>query len=151
MTTKVYNGQFTLTRRYNASPAKVFKGFSDPATKRRWFAEGKGFTVHAFEMDFRVGGRDYAQFSFTEGPNIFNEGFYLDIRQDELISHAYAMGTPDGRFSASLLSITFERDGDGTLLSVTEQGAYFDDPDGAKNREQGTRDLLGALAKELGA
>ena len=150
MTTKVYNGHFTLTRRFNASPAKVFKGFSDPLIKRRWFAEGKDFTVRKFEMDFRTGGRDYALFSFKDGPDIFNEGYYLDIRPDELIVHTYAMGTPHGRFSASLLSITFEADGASTLLTVTEQGAYFDDENAVKNREDGTRELLKALAVELG-
>lgn len=150
MSTKVFHGQFTLTRRFNASPAKVFKAFSDPAKKRRWFAEGKDFTVHEFEMDFRTGGRDYALFAFKDGPNIFNEGFYLDVRPDELIVHSYAMGTPQGRFSASLLSIAFEADGAGTLLTVTEQGAYFDGETAVKNREEGTRELLEALAKELG-
>lgn len=150
MTTKVFHGQFTLTRTYKAAPAKVFKAFSDPAKKRRWFAEGDGFTVLAFEMDFRTGGRDYARFAFGEGPEIYNEGFYLDIRENEFISHSYAMGTPAGCFSASLLSMTFEQDGEGTKLIVTEQGAYFDDENAVKNREAGTRTLLEALAAEIG-
>lgn len=150
MPTKVFHGQFTLTRRYNAAPAKVFKAFADPAKKRRWFAEGDGFTVLKFEMDFRTGGRDYALFAFGEGPEIYNEGFYLDIRENEFISHSYAMGTSAGCFSASLLSMTFEKDGDGTNLIVTEQGAYFDDESSVRNREEGTRELLEALARELG-
>lgn len=149
MATKVFHGQFTLTRRYKAAPAKVFKAFSDPAKKRRWFAEGDGFTVLKFEMDFRTGGRDYALFAFDQGPEIYNEGYYLDIRENEFISHSYAMGTSAGCFSASLLSMSFEADGAGAKLTVTEQGAYFDAESSIQNREEGTRALLEALAREI--
>jgi uncharacterized protein YndB with AHSA1/START domain len=40
-------------------------------------------------------------------------------------------------------------DTDGTLLRLTEQGAYLDREDAPQDRERGTRELLEALAHEL--
>lgn len=47
---------FVIERIYDASPARVFAAWSNPAAKVRWFAchterEAK------YELDFRVGGR----------------------------------------------------------------------------------------------
>jgi uncharacterized protein YndB with AHSA1/START domain len=36
-------------------------------------------------------------------------------------------------------------DGDGTLLTLTEQGAYFTEEDQAAGRKEGTEGLLDAL------
>jgi uncharacterized protein YndB with AHSA1/START domain len=144
------HARFTIERRFRASPAKVFAAFRDPAAKRRWFAEGEGFATHQFDMDFRVGGRDFARFSFGDMPEMFNETFYLDIVEDRRLVFAYAMGTAAGRFSASLATITLEADGDGTQMRFTEQATFFEGADGIAMREAGTRELLEALARELG-
>ena len=52
----VTHATFVLERVYDAAPARVFKAFADPAAKRRWFAEGEGWQIDAFDADFRVGG-----------------------------------------------------------------------------------------------
>jgi hypothetical protein len=51
--------------------------------------------------------------------------------------------------SVSLSTIEFLPTAGGTLLTYTEQGAYFDDPSGPEGREEGTRGLLEKLATEL--
>ena len=42
----VTHSTFSIERVYkNASPQRVFTAFATPATKRRWFAEGEGWSL----------------------------------------------------------------------------------------------------------
>ncbi|WP_164013697.1 SRPBCC family protein [Pyxidicoccus trucidator] len=146
----VIHSTFTIDRVYkNASPQRVFAAFSTPATKRRWMVEGEGWEVLSFDMDFRVGGLEQSRFRFKGGPEIRNDTVYQDIVPNQRIVIAYTMGMGDNRFSASLATMEFVPAEGGTRLVFTEQGAYFDNADAPKNREEGTRQLLEALAEEL--
>ncbi|WP_439470184.1 SRPBCC domain-containing protein [Brevundimonas sp.] len=157
-TPTVAHGTFTVERRYDASPERVFRAYSDPAAFRRWFAEGDQWTVHHWDLDFRVGGRFSGTFRFggPENDTWFNDTEYLDIVDNRRIIISYVMGRLIGgekeRASASLATTELVADGSGTRLIHTEQGAFFGE-DGAAHipmREQGCAEMLGALARELG-
>lgn len=45
MSTPVAHRSFTIERTYPTTVQRVFRGFSDPARKRRWFAEAEGCVV----------------------------------------------------------------------------------------------------------
>jgi uncharacterized protein YndB with AHSA1/START domain len=145
----VTHATFTIERAYDATPARVFKAFADPAAKRRWFAEGEGWTVEQFDVDFRVGGHERSRFRFKGGPLIANDTKYEDIVPNERIIIAYTMTIGDNRISASLATMEFKPAGSGTRLVFTEQGAFLDGHDNVTQREKGTRELLEALALEL--
>ena len=133
-------------------PARVFFAFADKATKRRWLIEGEGWEVYEFTADFRVGGSDMSRFSYRGGPEIRNDTQYQDIIADRRIVFSYRMTLGDKPLSASLVTAQFSATaGGGTLMTYTEQGAYFDSADSAKGREGGTRGLLEKLAEELSA
>ena len=51
--------------------------------------------------------------------------------------------------SMSLASFEFKPDGDGTLLVLTEQGAFLGGFDDIEGRKRGTADLLDALGAEI--
>ncbi|MDB5367413.1 MAG: polyketide cyclase [Rhodospirillales bacterium] len=53
------------------------------------------------------------------------------------------------RISVSLATIEFKGDRAGTRLIFTEQGAFLDDFDKTEYREEGSRAILEALAKEF--
>jgi uncharacterized protein YndB with AHSA1/START domain len=148
--TAVTHASFTIERSYTASPARVFAAFADPAQKRRWLAEGEGWEVEQFDVDFRVGGFERSRFRFQGGPPITNDTVYQIIQPDERIILAYAMTIDGAPLSGSLLTIEFEPEGSGTRLVFTEQGAYLDGKDGPVHREEGSRELLEKLAAELG-
>ena len=140
---------FRLERFYAAPPERVFHAFADTASKRRWMVEGEGFTVFDHQMDFRVDGRETSRFAFGNGPEILNEAVYQDIVPNERIVCCYRMAMAGEPMSASLNTIELQPEGSGTLLILTEQGTYLDGRDDGTNREEGTRGLLEALAKEV--
>ena len=129
-------GSFTIERFYPAKPQKVFRAHSDAAIKRRWFAEGEGWDIETYELDFRVGGTESSSFRFRGGDLITFDGTYLDIVPDARVILAYGM-------------TEFKPEGSGTRLVFTEQGAYLDGQDQIPQREEGTRELFEALAREL--
>jgi len=151
----VNHSTFVIERVYSAGPQQVFRAFSDPGRKRRWFAEGEGFDVDSFEMDFRVGGFERARFRFKEGSPVHpgtpcaNDTVFLDIIPNERIVLAYTMNVGGNRISSSQSTFELLPEGTGTKLVFTEQAAFFANADGPQIREQGWRALLDQLAKEL--
>lgn len=146
--------EFHIERVLNASRERVWAAWADPALKRRWFvdSDSPAWSERAYSVDFRVGGRESGSFELTEGPGQGvheNATHYLDIVDGRRIAFAYTMAM-DGRIhSASLSTVTFEDQGDGTRMVYTEQGAFFEDSDGPAMRRDGWEHLMNALEKTL--
>lgn len=150
-TATVIHSTITIERTYAAAPERVFAAWADPKTKRRWFADSEGSQASAFEMDFRVGGREHARFRAENGADIVNDGVYHDIVPGQRIVVGYSMAMGDRRFSVSLGTVELQPSGGGTRLVYTEQAAFFEGGDGPAMREQGWRALLGRLDAALAA
>ncbi len=45
------HGHFTIERLYDAMPARVFRAWSDPAIKAKWFIGPEGWSQVARELD----------------------------------------------------------------------------------------------------
>jgi uncharacterized protein YndB with AHSA1/START domain len=142
----VTHSTFVIERSYPTTPERVFAAFADPAKKRRWFAEGEGFAVKEFEMDFRVGGKEHSRFHIGAGAN---DTVYQDIVPNSRVVIAYTMTVGDKRISASLATFEIVPLEKGTNLIFTEQAAFFEGADGPEIRKEGWRLLLEQLAKEL--
>lgn len=145
----VSHGSFTIERTYPVSPERVFAAFSDPAKKRRWFADEEEAEIEDFKMDFRVGGFERKSFRAKNGWVFTNDTVYRDIVLNNRIVFAYNMSMSEKCFSSSLATVEFVADGKGTTLVFTEQGAFFEGADGPKMREEGWNLLLNNLAKGL--
>ncbi len=147
---RAYHATFTTERNYPVAPAKVFAAFSNPVTKRRWFAEGEGWEVFQYDLDFRVGGTETSRFAFQGGPEVRNDTQFQDIVPNQRIVLAYRMTMGSKVLSICLSTIELTPSGSGTTLTYTEQGAYFEGAaDLAKGHEEGGRQLLERLAAAI--
>jgi uncharacterized protein YndB with AHSA1/START domain len=146
---RVVHDTIVTERTYDRSPARVFAAWRDPAIKREWFAEGEGWRVEEYTLDFRVGGREHGRFRRNGGPETRNETIYLDIVPDRRIVMAYTMAIDGANISASLGTVEFEATRAGTRLIYTEQVAFFDGADGSSLRKHGWQALLESLAATL--
>ena len=144
----VIHSTFVIERSYPATPERVFAAFSDPAKKRHWFAEGEGFQVEEFTMDFRAGGSERARFRLPDGRPCRNDTLYQDILPNRHIVFAYTMTLDDKRISSSQATVEFLPVAEGTNLIFTEQVAFFEGADGPQLREEGWGRLLDQLSKE---
>ena len=142
-----------LDRQLAAPPDLVFSVWSDPAAKRRWFVEsdGREWETLSYDMDFRVGGREHAEFRRNGRQTLRNDTEFLDIVDNHRIIFAYTMTIDGSRISASLSTALFEPSGDGTLLTYTEQAAYLDDLDKMESRRHGWSFLIDQIADQVSA
>src|SRR5690242_5671623 len=93
----VTHSTFVIEQEYPASPERTFAAFSDPAKKRRWFAEGDELQIEEFNMDFRVGGLELARFHSKQGLVFTNHTTYQDILANQRIVFAYTMSMGEQR------------------------------------------------------
>ena len=146
---------FQLAREYPVPPATVFRHFSEEALKRKWFGGDEGWTEIGHEMDFRGGGAEWDEGRFEGGDGVaFTSRFdavYHDIVEDQRLVYSYDMHVNGVHLSVSVASIELTPTAGGTLLTLTEQGVYFDGHEDPALREQGTKDLLEALGRALAA
>jgi uncharacterized protein YndB with AHSA1/START domain len=145
----VTHATFVIERDYPASSARVFHALADPKAKARWFVGPDDLNDGRFEMDFRVGGREFNSGGPKGGPVYTYNALYQDIIENERIVYTYDMHLDDQRISVSLTTIEIKPRSGGTRLVLTEQGAYLDGFDDPKMREHGTAELLDALGAEL--
>ena len=139
---------FVIERTYDASPARVFAAWADPAAKGRWFGGGDD-EAGDYELDFRVGGREFSRGGAPDGEVYAYEARYQDIVPDERIVYTYDMQRDERRISVSLATVELKEEGAATRLIYTEQGAFLDGEDKPEYREEGTGTLLDALGTEL--
>lgn len=138
-----------IERNFAVPPERVFAAFSDPMKKRKWFAEGEGFKIDSYELDFRVGGREITRMHFADFPACTNDTYFLVVIPGYRIVFAYTMTMNGQAFSSSHATVEITARSSGTNMLFTEQAAFFEKSDGPKLREEGWRKLFDELAHTL--
>ncbi|MEV0776556.1 SRPBCC family protein [Streptomyces sp. NPDC050433] len=141
----VTHATFTIERLYAAPPARVFAAWSDPKAKGSWFADAE----HPYELDFRVGGREVTRGTAPDGTAMTFASVYHDIVPDGRLVYGSTLHGGKTLATASLTTVEFEPDGEGTRLILTEQGSFLDGHEKPEWREHGTGEWLGALGAYL--
>lgn len=145
----VVHATFAIERAYPVPRANVFAAWAEPAAKQRWFACHDDWKPGAYELDFRVGGREHLRTGPVGGTSHVFNAVYHDIVPGERIVYSYTMHLDERRISVSLATVEFRAARSGTLLVFTEQGAFLDGYDDVAGREEGTRIGLENLDAEL--
>jgi uncharacterized protein YndB with AHSA1/START domain len=125
---------FSVERRYDASPARVFAAWSDPKARLQWEAVGENFTTTYTQNDFRVGGRDVSRFDFGKSDEYVADAVY-----------AYTMSHNGKRISSSLTTVSMTPADGGTHVVLTEQITILDGGDKVEYRQSGISSQLDQL------
>jgi uncharacterized protein YndB with AHSA1/START domain len=150
----VIHSSFTLERTFGCTPAKVFEALAEPEKKRRWFSDSPNHEVVEFVMDFREGGAEKMKYRFNEGTRfpgviLVNAGRYEDIVEGRRVVHSSTMTIAGRKISVSLVTYDLLPEGEGTLLRLTFQGAFFEGADGPEIRKAGWEFLMERLGEEV--
>ncbi|MBI3705061.1 MAG: SRPBCC domain-containing protein [Rhizobiales bacterium] len=120
----------TIKRRFNAAPEKVFAAWTDPEKIKRWMSPGEAKMLSA-ENDARAGGRFRWVMQAPDGEKHDVSGVYREVIPNEKLVFTWAwISTPERE---SLVTLTFKRDGDGTLFTMVHE-QFFDET--ARDRHQ---------------
>jgi uncharacterized protein YndB with AHSA1/START domain len=147
--TAAQHDRFTIERRLAAPAPLVFRAWSTPEGKARWFAGDGNWTLQRREFDFRVGGQERLTGRWNSGTVTDFAAVYHDIEPDQRIVYSYAMQLDERRISVSLSTVEFGAVDGGTLMRYTEQAVYLGGYEDAGSRERGTQELLDRLVRTL--
>ncbi|HEU0029177.1 MAG TPA: SRPBCC family protein [Kofleriaceae bacterium] len=139
---------FTIERTYDASAAEVWRCWTDPELRERWFHAPDGWKLLERRQEFRVGGTELLHGAMPNGTETKFVSTYHVIVPEQHIVTAYDMHVGGTLLSVSLATMDLAPAGKGTRLRYTEQGVYFDgDPKSAASRKAGTTWHIGNLGE----
>jgi len=132
-----------MTRRFAASPERLFDAWTDPSQAHGWLFTTPESESHTVEMDPRVGGR-WKIVDRRGGVDYTAIGEYLEIDRPHRL--AFSFGMP--QFSPGFDKVTVEilADGQGSVMTLTQEGlppAYI------AATEDGWAKMFDALARQL--
>ncbi len=139
---------FTLDRTYDAAPAEVWRAWTDPELRPRWFHGPEGWQVLERKLDLWVGGNERLVGRMPNGTETrFVSTFHVIVPERHIVS-AYDMHVGGVQLSVTLATLDLEAAGRSTRLRYTEQGVYLDgNPESPVSRKRGTSWHLDNLAK----
>lgn len=138
---------FRIERKLQATPARAFSAWSRADAKQAWFSCHDDWRNAGYALDFRVGGSEYSEVRDGDGRAHVFRAHFLDIVPDRRIVYAYDLLMGERRISVSLVTVAFQPDACGTLMSFTEQVVFLDGYADHGERREGTEvglDRLGA-------
>ncbi|MBA3449801.1 MAG: SRPBCC domain-containing protein [Chloroflexia bacterium] len=143
-----------MTRRFDASPERVFAACVDPELTRQWLFASASDETYSAEIDARAGGA-WTITARREGVDYTASGEYLEIDRPHRLVFTFAMF----QFSPNSDTITVEivPDGAGSIMTFTQAGIDIADelrqtPEGEQGgSEQGWGQMFNGLAAVLAA
>src|SRR5262249_55746227 len=147
----VVHDTVVVRRRYAATPARVYRAWTDPAELERWYVPGdERWSAEIVEHDFRVGGGKRIRFGSAE--ECFTEdSHYVDIVPDRRICYAMTIARGDTRLTVWMVTVELiPQTAEACEVRVTDQLAILDGGDTARDRERGWGETLDKLSSVVG-
>jgi uncharacterized protein YndB with AHSA1/START domain len=137
------NAIVQVTRRFSASPERVFDAWLDPRKAGKWlFATSSGQMVRA-EIEARVGG-SFVFVDHRDGEDVEHTGEYLEmVRPRRLV---FTLTVPKYSPVSTRVIIDIIPLANGCELTLTHEGVL---PDYASRTRNGWTDILDGLAATL--
>ena len=109
-----------LERLFDATPEEVFDAFTDPAAQKEWYEDNPGWAVET-AVDLRPGG--VWDVSFGEPGTVYREtNTFTEVVRPHRLAYASTFTEPDGSSFETTLVVTFEPQGDKTLMTIVQAG-----------------------------
>jgi uncharacterized protein YndB with AHSA1/START domain len=108
----------TLQRRLKATPAKVFRAWTEPAQFMTWMHPGGSDVIRA-ELDVRVDGHYTIVYRKPDGDEVEVRGQYLEVVPDHKLVFTWAWR--HGPENESLVTLLLEPEGNTTWLTLTHE------------------------------
>jgi uncharacterized protein YndB with AHSA1/START domain len=106
-----------VTRHFAAPPEAVYRAHTEPELLQKWLLGPEGWTMPVCISEPRPGGRIRFEWSDGQGNGFYLTGEYVALQPFSRIVHIERMHLPDPT-PDNHIETTFERDGDGTLLTL---------------------------------
>lgn len=131
-----------VSRRFDASPERLFDAWLDPAGVGRWLFATPGGAMERCEIDARVGGR-FAIVERRGEASAEHFGEYVELERPRRIAFDFWTS-----FSAerTRVNVAIEPEGDGSRLTLTHRGVWADYEERTR---QGWTTILEGLARTL--
>ena len=110
-------GRATVTRRFNATPAQVYRAHVEPDLIRQWMGGLDGWEITECVSDPRPGGKILQRFEGPEGATFAIDGEFISLDPDREINHVERMLMPDPTPDNRIQTLFQAVDG-GTLLTL---------------------------------
>lgn len=147
-TKKVGDRELTLTRHFDAPPAKVYRAWREPELLSRWFCP-RPWRIEVQTFEFHSGGRFHAVMRGPDGEEHPMKGVFLEVVPNRRIvltdAFARAWEPTDKAFMAAVVELE-ERDG-GTLYSA--RVLHWSEEDCVQHEQMGFHDGWSAAAEQL--
>ncbi len=129
--------EIVVTRMFNGPAHLVFEAWTKPELFGQWWLpKSMGMTLHSLEMDARTGGSYHL--NFGDGADFF--GTYLEVTP-----HSRIVWTNDEGENSSVTTVSFEEQGDKTLLVMSEVYPSKEALEAGAGGEEATHETFGQL------
>ncbi len=115
--------ELRTSRHLPATPEEVFDAYTDAEKQKVWFSildEEPG--IVEIEVDLRVGGQQIAVWGPSKEMLFRETQTFLEIERPHRLVTESVGSSPDGQTMSTRITVTFEADHDGTLMSVHQSG-----------------------------
>lgn len=106
-----------VTRRFAASPEKVYRAHTEPELLKKWLLGPEGWTMPVCINDARPGGKIRYEWSDGKGGGFHLTGEFIALEPYSRIVHVERMHLPDTT-PDNHVETRFAPDGQGTLMTM---------------------------------
>ena len=133
-----------LSRKFNATPQRVYAAWTKPEHMLQWFAPGP-MTTPVAEVDLRVGGQYRVVMERDTGEQFDVRGVYHEVTEGARLVFTWQWVRENSK--AMLISLGFEPDGEGTRLTLLHEA--FPSEESCQEHAHGWEGCLGSLGQYL--
>lgn len=119
MTTSIQAAHVNVSRVIKATPAEVYKLWTDPGSIRRWFAPG--MVVRECECRCEAGGTYRFVCAYANGKECTVQGEFLTVEPEMKLVYTWTVGGTPHDVADTLVTVMFEAVADGTRLSIRHE------------------------------